>query len=120
MPAAAAIAIAVVAAGSSGYNAYQSSQANSEAIDEKGKREKLAEKAANEAQAASDKQAADMTKANQNADELSAANALRAAQSRRRNLYSGAGTKGGTVLTGPLGLSGAPSAPRTTKTLLGQ
>lgn len=117
MPAAAAIAI--IAAGTSGYQAYEASQAKSEATDIKGRNEKLAEKAANDAsaQAALTKQAQD--KATKDANSLDAANALRAAQQRRRNDYpTTASMKGGTILTGPMGLS-AP-ATTATKSLLGQ
>jgi len=118
VPAAAAIAVAVVAAGTTGYQAYTASQAKSEAIDEKGKQEKLAEKAANDARANSDKERADIAKVQTDAATTDAANATRIAQQRRRNIPSFGNAKGGTILTGPLGLSEPAITAR--KTLLGQ
>lgn len=117
MPAAAAIAIGVVAAGTAGYQSYNASQAKSEAIDEKGRQEKLAEKAQMEAQAQADTQKKQQSDAIAQADTLDAANAMRLMQQRRRNSMSNGTSynKGGTLLTGPQGLSNTPQL----KTLLG-
>lgn len=113
-----AIAIgATVAAGTTAYNAYESHEARDEAKNVASKAEFEAKAAADEAKKRQDEQ----TTLQKQIDDGQAAqdqqNVLMLANERRRMIYGGSYTKGGTLLTGPQGVT--TPGPTINKTLLG-
>lgn len=107
----AAIGGLVLAAGASGTQAYQASQAADAAKDQARQQTALAE----EEFAAQEQQKADVEKQRQAAAKQASDAALRSA--RRGSL--GAGARAGTLLTSPLGIPQSQQAKPAAKTLLG-
>lgn len=119
---AAVVAATAVAAGTSAFQAHEQSVAKSKAIDEKGRREKLQEKAIKDAEARKEKDKEEFEEkiATQDRERARAARFASDKLRKRSGISRGTGRKGGTLLTGPLGIQESdPGTSGIIKTLLG-
>lgn len=113
-----AIAIATtVAAGTAGYNAYESHQAADEAKNAASKAQFEGKAAADEAKKKQDEQTAMQKTIDEGQQKQDQANIISLIESRKRIIYGNDFTKGGTLLTGPQGVTSP--GPTSNKVLLG-